>query len=342
MISKTNNMLKQIASFTSLRDQELLAFSLLQSVTSILAPKNKAVVKLSLTGKILNQIYFSDGDCQKLNADESLDEEWRSFFNYMQDSAIESHRFRKKVGVTYVYSINHSKNYNQYLVIDLSQNMTVEQSHMLSGMLNIFNNFNDLLTDSQTDELTGLLNRKTFEKSILSFHLEPEQSEPFKGNEQRKSQTDDESSNWIVIVDVDHFKSINDKFGHLYGDEVLIHIANALKINIRHKDIVFRFGGEEFVVFFKNLTRKKCEEALSRLSKAISDVSLVQLDNLTVSFGVTKFNPSIFHTTLMDYADQALYYSKENGRNRYTFFEDLIESGLAKPEHISFGSIDYF
>jgi diguanylate cyclase (GGDEF)-like protein len=334
-------MLKHIASFTSLRDQELLAFSLLQSVTSILAHQNKAVVKLSLTGEVLNQIYFSDGDYHKLNADASIDKEWRGFFTYMQASALENHRFSKKAGVTYIYSINQSKDYNQYLVIDLSQNMSGEQSHMLSGMLNIFNNFNALLTDSQTDELTGLLNRKTFEKSIASFHSEPEKSEHFKGNEQRKSQTDDEN-NWIVIADVDHFKSINDKFGHLYGDEVLIHIANALKINIRHKDVVFRFGGEEFVVFFKNLTRKKCEEALSRLSKAISDANLVQLDKLTVSFGVTKFNPNIFHTTLMDHADQALYYSKQNGRNKYTFFEDLIENGLAKPDDISFGGIEYF
>jgi GGDEF domain-containing protein len=73
----------------------------------------------------------------------------------------------------------------------------------------------------------------------------------------------------------------------------------------------------------------KCEEALSRLSKAISDANLVQLDNLTMSFGVTKFNPNIFHATLVDHADQALYYSKQNGRNKYTFFEDLIENGLA-------------
>jgi diguanylate cyclase (GGDEF)-like protein len=334
-------MLNHIANFTSLRDQELLAFSLLQSVTSVLVDQNKAVVKLSSTGEGLNQLHYSDGKYHKLNTDAPMDEEWRRFFGYMKASALENHRFSKKVGVTYVYSINQSNDYNQYLAIDLSQNMPAEQSLMLSGMLNIFNNFNALLTDSQTDELTGLLNRKTFETSIANFHLEPERSEDFKGNELRKSQTDNDN-NWIVIADVDHFKSVNDKFGHLYGDEVLIHIANAIKTNVRHKDVVFRFGGEEFIVFFKNLTRKECEEALSRLSKAVSDSSLVQLDSLTVSFGVTKFNAKIFHTTLLDHADQALYYSKQNGRNRYTFFEDLIENGLAKSDEISIGGIDYF
>jgi diguanylate cyclase (GGDEF)-like protein len=335
-------MLTHIASFTSLRDQELLAFSLLQSVSSILTPNNKAIVKLSLTGEVLHQIRFSDGGYQQINDDISLDEEWKRFFSHMQNSGLDNHRFSKKVGVTYVYTINHSKNYNQYLVIDLDQNMTSVQSHMLSGMLNIFNNFHALLVDSQTDALTGLLNRKTFEKSIINFHLEPEKPSNFQSNDKRANRSDEKVENWLVIVDVDNFKSINDKFGHVYGDEVLIHIANALKINIRNKDLVFRFGGEEFVIFLKNNTRAECEATLSRLSLAISDASMYQLDSLTVSYGVTKFDPSIFHTTLMDYADQALYYSKENGRDRYTFFEDLIKSGLVMLDKISFGDIDLF
>lgn len=119
----------------------------------------------------------------------------------------------------------------------------------------------------------------------------------------------------VLMIDIDHFKSFNDKHGHLYGDKVLQKISNQLRNNIRAEDVVARLGGEEFVIVLDCCRLKDCK------AKAESLRSIIEADNfdgnkVTISIGVAQFkNNKETFTDLIERADAALYLAKEKGRN---------------------------
>lgn len=120
----------------------------------------------------------------------------------------------------------------------------------------------------------------------------------------------------ILILDIDHFKSINDNFGHPFGDQVLREIATLLSHSARKEDVVTRFGGEEFVILFD-----ACEQAdaVAKAEKVREWIEQLKPDGhtITASFGVTEFKLSDDTLEQMiKRADQALYMAKESGRNR--------------------------
>jgi diguanylate cyclase (GGDEF)-like protein len=132
--------------------------------------------------------------------------------------------------------------------------------------------------------------------------------------------------NWLAVVDIDHFKQVNDRFGHLYGDEVLILIANILRTSFRSHDRIFRFGGEEFVVLLRNTTLSKAHKVFNRFRETVQEHHFPQVGSVTVSLGfvgTSRGSP----VEILGQADQALYYAKEHGRNQVRFYEDLIASG---------------
>jgi len=135
---------------------------------------------------------------------------------------------------------------------------------------------------------------------------------------------------------------VNDRFGHLYGDEVLILMAHLLKNALRNDDLVFRFGGEEFVLMIRCQGRDEAEGLLERLRRSVEAQEISQVGHVTISIGVTEMVRNTFAGTLLDYADKALYYSKQNGRNKVTFFEDMVSQGLAEREAPQSGDVDFF
>lgn len=127
----------------------------------------------------------------------------------------------------------------------------------------------------------------------------------------------------VAIMDIDHFKSVNDTFGHLVGDEVLKSVALLLKENIRTEDILARYGGEEFVIIFD---RCSMEDAINKTNLLKEKISVLNPSNIpiTASFGITCIREHI-HTNfdnLLSEADTALYEAKERGRNRVVIFRD--------------------
>jgi diguanylate cyclase (GGDEF)-like protein len=125
----------------------------------------------------------------------------------------------------------------------------------------------------------------------------------------------------VLMVDVDHFKSVNDRFGHASGDRALRLIADSLRVNTRVFDSVARYGGEEFVIVMPGTNAGEATAAAERLRSAVEAIDCAALDNalipLTISIGVacapaTKGSPE----RLLHAADAALYDAKRNGRNR--------------------------
>ncbi|MBF0381862.1 MAG: diguanylate cyclase [Magnetococcales bacterium] len=160
----------------------------------------------------------------------------------------------------------------------------------------------------QVDPLTGLMNRQKMESTL------------------RRVQGGDEENSIICIADIDHFKKINDTYGHTVGDLVLINVANLIKSSLRPSDAIFRYGGEEFVLSI-TAPRKKVMGIVENLRKKIERSVTTTMDgreiSVTASFGMVTMDRDISVTDNITNADKALYHSKESGRNRITRYEDM-------------------
>ncbi|QAU34532.1 GGDEF domain-containing protein [Janthinobacterium sp. 17J80-10] len=134
----------------------------------------------------------------------------------------------------------------------------------------------------------------------------------------------------IAFVDIDHFKEINDRFGHAVGDRVLFQVAQALKGACRDIDLIGRYGGEEFCIIFPNMDMEKCHVVGQRLVSAVNQCRFEIAENVTISVGIAlsrlddeKHNWGI----LIERADHELYKAKSGGRNRFEVHADASTAG---------------
>ncbi len=169
---------------------------------------------------------------------------------------------------------------------------------------------------SMLDELTGLFNRRYFYAQI----------ETTLARTRRHGQ-----SVCILVFDLDHFKKINDAFGHGLGDIVLKDVSNSVREEIRESDILVRFGGEEFVIIFTDTDSDMGQAFAERIRKKIASLTWQMRDNeirITASIGVHCMVAETFNKvdydidTLIGYADHALYVAKASGRNKIVIFKD--------------------
>lgn len=163
---------------------------------------------------------------------------------------------------------------------------------------------NDTLQELTTrDELTGLFNRRAFRRSLDSLI--------------DRAVLVNTRSFSLLLFDIDHFKKVNDTYGHQVGDEVLKELARKLEHAIDSPDIVARIGGEEFAVIFDSPDHKKNCEKAEELRRYLEESEWVSIA-ITVSMGITCFRDGDETTDMYVRADNAQYMSKRNGRNRLT------------------------
>jgi len=204
---------------------------------------------------------------------------------------------------------------------------------LIAGVLRLLGNHLAVLDYGQRDTLTGLLNRKTFDQSFEKIL------------ERNRYHSRDRSGNapcWFAVVDIDRFKSINDRFGHLFGDDVLLLVARLMRKSFRGSDQLFRYGGEEFVVVLDATQQDNAEAALERFRRRIAEHAFPQVGQVTVSTGYTRIGNSEASLTCFDRADAALYYAKEHGRDQVQCYERLIESGLLEKREESTANVEFF
>lgn len=240
------------------------------------------------------------------------------------------------------WHVQQNKQQNVFLVAVTTRELTKLDSHMIRGLLQIYRNFYQVLIEAQRDQLTGLANRKTFDDVIQKIYSQPAPcTDPVPVD--RRNVFDNESVGyWLGMVDVDNFKRVNDTWGHLYGDEVLLLLSQLMQHHFRESDFLFRFGGEEFVIIVRASTKENARRAFERFRLAVEDHDFPQVGQVTVSIGVVKMDQEIFTATLLDRADQSLYNAKRKGRNRVEYFEDLLAEGLVKITEIATGGVEFF
>ena len=120
----------------------------------------------------------------------------------------------------------------------------------------------------------------------------------------------------FILFDIDHFKSVNDTYGHLVGDDVLIHLVLFLKEKLRKDDILARYGGEEFAIILPQASHKESVKVAEKLQEFIAALKFEGCPQITCSFGVTSFTGKQDKRSLIQAADKALYRAKDEGRNR--------------------------
>ena len=209
--------------------------------------------------------------------------------------------------------------------------LTIHQMDVIEGIVGVYRNFLSLLKDSQHDELTGLLNRKTFDHGMTEL-LSAVNRQNSSSEEERRNLISDDY--WLAVVDIDFFKRINDQFGHLYGDEVLILMANLMRKSFRQHDRLYRFGGEEFVVLMRHIDFENVNRSLERFRNMVADYHFPQVGRVTVSIGFAPIRHSQLASVSLGNADEALYYAKEHGRNQVQCYTTLIESGQIAPKQM--------
>jgi diguanylate cyclase (GGDEF)-like protein len=201
--------------------------------------------------------------------------------------------------------------------------------HVIGGIVSVYRNFQNLLDYSERDSLTGLLNRKTFDDQLAKMlQASSDQESVAPAGVEERRHTSDQQKQWLAVVDVDHFKLVNDKFGHLYGDEVLILIANLLQSSFRSQDRVFRFGGEEFVVLLRSTTLENAQRIIDRFRINVEQHVFPQVGQVTVSVGFVSISAYESPVMILGRADQALYYAKSHGRNQACHYDQLVSGGL--------------
>jgi diguanylate cyclase (GGDEF)-like protein len=187
-------------------------------------------------------------------------------------------------------------------VLQLNQEYAFAQARLAQLNINLKQREAQILSASLTDPLTGVGNRRRLEQALLL--------------ELSRAKRSGESLS-AIMCDIDHFKQVNDQFGHEVGDSVLIGISHILLSQMRPTDIVTRFGGEEFVVLMPNTGIVSAMEAAERLRTIIQIFRIAPLVKpVTASFGVAELQTDEQAASLLKRIDSAMYLAKLSGRNR--------------------------
>lgn len=221
-----------------------------------------------------------------------------------------------------VFPIFGRRHVRALLAIEESGEKALPQE-LLAKLLQAYGNQTLMLSRSELDPLTGLYNRQTFDERIRRVTQ--------RAAGRRRAVDGEETGVCFALFDIDHFKRVNDEFGHLYGDEVLTLLARLMTQSFRHEDLLFRYGGEEFAVVLVNADLEIAEAALERFRCKVAAYAFPQIGHKTVSIGFTAMGPELSAEQAVLCADKALYYAKNNGRNQTHCYETLVAARKLEP-----------
>ncbi len=232
-----------------------------------------------------------------------------------------------------------------YLIdVTLPADFPADQRVVLMGLTEYFSNHIGLLDYGETDTLTRLSNRKTFDKHLFEVLGKPacDTAEDPNASPHRRQGGGEDAGHWLAVCDIDKFKSINDNFGHLMGDEVLVVLAQLMKSSFRFDDQLFRFGGEEFIAVLQPTNREGAIVVFERFRTAVESHDFSRVGRVTISSGFTRLRPNDLPSDVIGRADEALYWAKQNGRNQACLYEDLVEQGKLKAKVADTNDLELF
>ena len=336
-----SSVVDHLAELTGLRDRDVLDVSLVSALRDLMRPRSAAIYRVVGEGddrRWMTRARLTDGDVSAQS-----DSLWADLSTYPTidadaDRALCLHRQEAftvdgKPARAYFPLANE---FEVIGVLELHTDLLLrpEEVRLVSSILRIYRNFQGLLDYSERDTLTGLLNRKTFDESFLRLvgrALSPPSlstTSPPGDSRRIALHTSGHGSAWLGVIDIDHFKRVNDGHGHLIGDEVLLLLSRLMRSTFRFHDHLFRFGGEEFVVLMRCGSEADAASAFERLRTNVSGYAFPQVGRITVSVGFTSLRPEDTPSAAFERADKAVYWAKQNGRDQVAHQADLVARGL--------------
>lgn len=343
------HILKELANLSGLRDRQEMDFALVKLLGHNKAWPVQSLKLLRAVGPVDDQRWLTRAKLEAPNIQPQRDQVWADWstlprltdYPLRVASIMSEDVARSGSGpFTTVFPIDPQQSVCSLLEIESDQPLPAEAQGQIDSVLWIYQNLQGLLDYGEKDSLTELLNRKTFDGAFLNATVEQTHQANITHPERRSSQAG--ASYWLAVIDIDHFKRVNDNFGHLIGDEVLLLMARQMRLNFRFHDQLYRFGGEEFVVLMRCTDHVDAATALERFRAKVEAHVFPQVNTITVSVGFAALRPDDTPGGAFDRADKAVYHAKAHGRNQVCSYSELVEAGLLTETASTEQEADFF
>ena len=341
-----SELIHRLANLTAIRDRDALDLALVNAINDLLHPISTSSCRL--VGAEGHQRWFTSGRLVRSSGKIVSDSAWAPLESLppmqshpLRALACSEHQIQRQQNTTAttIFPLAATVDAAGVLEIETLAPMSDESIRLVSGVLRLYSNFQGLLDYSERDGLTELLNRKTFDGAFLKATVE--QNDPYEVEGDRRNFTQP-GSYWLVMIDIDHFKRVNDTYGHLIGDEVLLLLARLMRAHFRFHDQLYRFGGEEFVVLMRCHGEEQAASVLERLRATTASHAFPQVGNITISIGFSEVRTGDTPSGAFERADKAVYYAKEHGRNQVCSHAKLLEQGLLGTQAANVGDMELF
>ncbi len=341
----------QLGLITSFRDIETIHTNLLPLLGQIFNQHEIKILRLSecenkytISGHAINDSggmvkYSEEGKAGALPSD--------SLYPELQMAIRRNHGhcspdiYLEDSSYTLIYQLGTASMESCHVLVTGTELPKPRKMELAKMILAVTSNYCDLLIDSQTDTLTGLLNRKILDESISKILYKISHTAAAEFVRESRTPRLPDWDFWLAVVDIDHFKRVNDTFGHCYGDEVLLLLSQLMRRSFRDVDLLFRYGGEEFIIIIGSPDKRSTYVTFERFRQEVANFKVPQVGQVTVSLGVVQIANEFVSADLVGFADRALYHAKQHGRNQVCFYEDLLVEGEIQAPTQQ-GTIDLF
>ena len=347
-----SQLVDHLAELTGFRDRDVLDVTLVGALKDLLHPTMVAIYRH--VGEPGNERWLTRARLGPGDVAATADPAWvdLSTLPRLEDQAARRDCLRLQEVLTVpgpphvtLFPLGTDREIVGVLEVETAQPMARDDQRLVGSILRIYRNFQGLLDYSERDTLTGLLNRKTFDETFLKAAVRPQEeqrdSQPAQLDDARRPHEGQPFRYWLGVIDIDHFKVVNDTYGHLIGDEVLLLLSRLMRSSFRFHDRLYRFGGEEFVVLMRCANEVDALHALERLRANTAAYAFPQIGHITVSIGFTEVKSTDTPSAAFERADKAVYYAKSHGRNQVASHAGLIASGDLQDDN-KVGDVELF
>jgi len=344
-------IIDHLASLTGLRDRDTLDASLAHAIRDLLAPQLVSILRL--VGEEGDQRWLNRATLTQDAAAPTADPAWVDLAQLPRAEErpewLDCLQHARVLGLPSLPGEPHCTLFPMVfdtgavgvILVRTAEPVDEPMRRLVFTVLRIYRNVQSLLDYSERDSLTGLLNRKIFDDSfykVAPTTAKASSEEDAQGDRRHVSQP---PRYWLGVLDIDHFKSVNDRFGHLIGDEVLLLLSRIMRGSFRYSDQLYRFGGEEFVVLLLCADEADAMAALQRFRRAVESYLFPQAGTITVSIGFTSIEPGDTPAGAFERADRAVYHAKHHGRNQVCSHAALRREGFIEDDkHV--GDVELF
>lgn len=344
MLSSTSQvqvpgLLGKLGVMTSIRDTELLEQSLLRSLGPLLGVLDTSLYRLDDNQKLARVIHYhrsreveGNGMARMVERIEIVAQRPQmpsDIFALTENVRLLGKPCTRKHEdlLKIAYPLFGGDEVCGYFVFIRDREVAPNEDATIRGVLEVFSNYYALLDVSQRDRLTGLLNRQALENNFDRIWTAMMRPDSFTETDiGRRSQPP--GRYWLAVIDIDHFKAVNDNYGHMVGDEVLLLVARLMQTTFRAGDLIYRYGGEEFVAIIAAENDALARNVFERVRLAIEAHSFPRVEHLTISIGYAEVDPNLLPLEVLSRADRSLYRAKQDGRNLVYDFQQLVERGI--------------